>query len=73
MKTAWAFLRCELARKLLMPGRGRWSAIQPELLEPGQNPTELDGVDDIAQWDGFELAADNTLQPKRTRRPESRK
>eukprot|EP01050_Picozoa_sp_SAG11_P029275 SAG11_NODE_8178_length_1051_cov_2.149160_1_plen_93_part_00 len=62
--TCWAFLRCELGRELLMPGRGRWRCIEEHLLEPGQNPEELDGVPDITKWDDYELQPDGTLQLK---------
>ena len=34
--TADAALRCELARRLLMPGRGRWRAVRPPRGKPQQ-------------------------------------
>lgn len=47
-----------------MPGRGRWRCIPEALLEPGQDPGELDGVDDCTKWDAYELKFDGTLQLK---------
>ena len=42
--TANLFMRTAMARRLLMPGPGRWRAIPDELREPGQvraTPTSI--------------------------------
>ena len=40
--TANLFMRARMAKRLLMPGPGRWRAVPEELREPGQDGHEVD-------------------------------
>ena len=54
------FIRLRLARQLLMPGPGRWRAINKELIAPGENPDEADGP----PLPDCELGMDGDLYPR---------
>eukprot|EP01043_Picozoa_sp_COSAG02_P037119 COSAG02_NODE_2764_length_8071_cov_2.367536_7_plen_100_part_00 len=46
--TADLRLRCDLARRHLMPGRDRWKALDPELIAPSCKDLDPDDFDDTS-------------------------
>ena len=63
--TADLRLRCDLARRHLMPGKDRWRALAPELIAPACVRMSPDEFDDTTDRSGLALDADGTLKPLR--------
>ena len=61
-RPGWAdlTLRCKLAGRLMMPGRGRWRAVPEEM----RIPEEKDGPAAEEERAAFELSADGQLVPR---------
>jgi hypothetical protein len=61
--TADLRLRCDLARRHLMPGRGRWKVLDPELIAPSCKDLDPDAFDDTSDLSMHCVDADGTLKP----------
>ena len=61
--TADLKLRCDLARRHLMPGKGRWKALEPSLISPASVQLDAQDYDDVSDLSMHCVDADGTLKP----------